>query len=56
MFAAPAHLAASAVRVGWVPATAVQGGVAARWEVADKMGCEVTCMNLQETATFMCQH
>lgn len=59
VFAALAYLVASVVQAGWVPATAGQGGAVARWEVADKMGCEVTCMHLQEiatTATFTCQH
>lgn len=42
----PAHLAASAVQAGWVPAAAGQAAAAARWEVADKTGCEVTCTHL----------
>lgn len=45
---APAHLAASAVQGGWVPAAAGRGGAAARWEVADGTGCEVTCTRLRE--------
>lgn len=48
--AEPAHLAASAVRAGWAPAAAGRGGAAARWEVAGRRGCEVTCTRLQGTA------
>lgn len=51
----PAHLAASAVQGGWVPTAAGREGAAARWEVADEMGCEVTCTHLREAAAVPCQ-
>lgn len=51
---APAHLAASAVRAGWLPAAAGRGRgrAAARWEVADRTGYEVTCTHLRGDSTF----